>query len=147
MEKDFDGWNEKKKELDQRREKFFFKDGEIWWCSVGLNIGSESCGKGNTFRRPVLVLRKLSATQFIGIPLSTQPKKGSWFTSVVVNGVSQYVLLYQIRMFNVNRFQRRFASLEEVDFIHVKQKLEALLESSDNHQRQSSGSVGNPKSN
>ena len=135
MQKDFDKWNENKKALDVRNEKFLFKTGDIWWCSVGVNIGSESCGKGDTFRRPVLVLRKLSATGFIGIPLSSQPKRGSWFTSVIVNGVTQYMLLYQIRMFNVNRFQRRLATLEKADFLEVKQKLESLLELSDNHRK------------
>ena len=37
--------------------------------------------------------------------------------------------------------------LDEKDFVRVKEKLEALLELSYNHQSRSSGSVGNPKSN
>ncbi|MDR3642346.1 MAG: type II toxin-antitoxin system PemK/MazF family toxin [Candidatus Doudnabacteria bacterium] len=142
MQKDFDNWNEKKKALERRSEKFLFKSGDIWWCSVGINIGSESCGKGVTFRRPVLVVRKLSSVSFIGIPLSTQPKIGSWFSSVLVNGVTQFVLLYQIRMFHVNRFQRRLATLENKDLIEIKQKLETLLEFPNNHRSLNSGSVG-----
>ena len=70
MEKDFDKWNLKKKELENSSEKFFFKTGEIWWCSVGLNVKTESCGKGEDYQRPVLILRKLSQENFIGIPLS-----------------------------------------------------------------------------
>jgi len=87
MQKDFDKWNLQKKQLDIRDDRFFFKEGEVWWCAVGLNIGSESCGKGDTFRRPVLILKKLSSTAFIGIPFSSQPKSGSWFTEVMVNGI------------------------------------------------------------
>jgi mRNA interferase MazF len=40
----------------------YFKNGEIWWCSIGENIGSEMYGKGEFYRRPVLVIRKLLPT-------------------------------------------------------------------------------------
>lgn len=147
MEKDFDQWNERKKELEHKKERIFFKEGEVWWCAVGLNISTESCGKGGTFRRPILVLKKLSAVSCIGIPLSTQKKIGSWFSGITIHGETQYALLHQIRMFSTNRFQRRLATLDSNDLGKVKEKLEALLELSSNHQSRSSGSVGNPKSN
>lgn len=131
--KEYDTWNTTKKALAKREEKFFFKTGDIWWCSVGLNIGTESYGKGGTFRRPVLVIRKLSKTSFIGIPLSTRKKVGTWFCDISIFGKTQYVLLYQIRMFSVNRLQRRLTALDDKDFSRVKQKLEALLELSHNH--------------
>lgn len=128
MKKDFDNWNAKKKKLDDVKEKFLFKTGDIWWCSVGLNIRTESCGKGENYQRPVLVLKKLSGDNFIGIPLSTQKKVGSWFIDITIHGEKRYALLYQIRMFSANRFQRRFATLDDADFERVKEKLEALLE-------------------
>ncbi len=146
MKKDFDQWNIKKKSLEIQEKKFFFKTGDIWWCSVGLNVRSESCGKGEEYQRPVLVLRKLSSDSFIGIPLSTQKKEGSWFCEIDINGEPRYALLYQIRMFHTARFQRRLAALDEGDFNQVKEKLEALLELSNHHQSRSPGSVGNPKS-
>jgi len=147
MKKDFDQWNNKKKQLEQIEEKFLFKTGDIWWCSVGLNVKVESCGKGQDYQRPVLVLKKLSAVSFIGIPLSTQRKTGSWFIDITIHGEKRYALLYQIRMFSTNRFQRRLASLDESDLTRVKEKLESLLELSNHHQSRSPGSVGNPKSN
>ena len=128
MKKDFDSWNEKKKVLDQNSSDYLFHSGEIWWCSVGLNVGAESCGKGITFRRPVLILKKLSRKNFIGIPLSTQKKEGTWFADVTIHGELKYALLYQIRMFSTNRFHRRLATLDAIDFGRVKQKLELLLE-------------------
>lgn len=128
MEKDFDKWNSKKKELEKLSKKFLFKTGDIWWCSVGLNIKAESCGKGEDYQRPVLVLRKLSGENFIGIPLSTKKKEGTWFCEITVHGEKRYTLLYQIRMFSANRFQRRLASLDDTDFKKVKEKLKELLE-------------------
>lgn len=128
MEKDFDKWNKQKKELERNSKKFLFNEGEIWWCSVGLNIANESCGKGEKHQRPVLVLKKLSSNSFIGIPLSTQEKIGSWFVDITVHNEKRFVLLYQIRMFSTNRFQRRLATLDDNDFNKIKEKLGALLE-------------------
>ncbi len=60
MQKDFDKWNEKKKKLDVRviEETLFFKEAEVWWIHIGLNIGFETNGKGEEFTRPVLILKK-----------------------------------------------------------------------------------------
>jgi len=128
MQKDFDTWNKKKKKLEKRSKKFFFHTGEIWWCSIGLNVASESCGKGSDYRRPILVLKKLSGANFIGIPLSTQKKEGTWFIGITVHNEKRYALLYQIRMFSTNRLQRRLATLDDGDFSKIKEKLKTLLE-------------------
>lgn len=128
MKKDFDNWNNQKKLLDNTEQKFLFKQGEVWWCAVGTNVGDESCGKGDVFGRPVLILKKLSGENYIGIPLSTKRKTGTWFVDVNVRGEVVSALLYQIRMFSANRFQRRLTTLDIVDFTRVKEKLEALLE-------------------
>jgi mRNA interferase MazF len=128
MKKDFDTWNSKKKVIEEKQTKYLFKTGDIWWCSVGINVQSESCGKGEEYQRPVLILRKLSANSFIGIPLSTQKKEGSWFADITVHNEVRYALLYQIRMFSTNRFQRRLATLDDNDMAKVKKKLETLLE-------------------
>lgn len=127
MQKDFDKWNNIKKRLENNLIKFFFKEGEIWWMSVGINIANESCGKGEIFRRPVLVLRKLSGSSFVGLPLSSKEKNGSWFIDVLINNQKRYVLLYQIRMFSTNRFESRLATLDDNDFKKVKEKLGQLL--------------------
>lgn len=147
MEKDFDTWNEIKKNIEQSKRNILFTAGEVWWCTVGLNIAEESCGKGETFRRPVVILKKLSRSNFIGIPLSTKKKDGTWFTSISIRKVLQYALLYQVRMLSTHRLQRRLTTLDRVDFIRIKEKLAALLELSYNHQNVNPGSVGNPKSN
>jgi len=128
MEKDFDKWNLKKKQLENSSAKFFFKTGEIWWCSVGLNVKVETCGKGKDYQRPVLILRKLSRESFIGVPLSTKKKEGTWFCEITIHNEKRYALLYQIRMFSSVRFQRRLASLDDADFKRIKEKLKALLE-------------------
>lgn len=128
MQKEFDNWNEQKKQLENAKQEILFKQGEVWWCAVGANIADESCGKGKIFTRPVLVLKKLSGQNYIGIPLSTKRKTGTWFIDIKIQGETVSALLYQIRMFSANRFQRRLTTLDSADFALVKEKLEVLLE-------------------
>lgn len=129
----YDAWSLQKKALSIRSEKFLFKEGEIWWSSIGMNLGSESFGKGETFRRPVLIVKKLSGDSCIAIPLTSQKKIGSWFVDITIHSEKKWVMLYQIRMIHTKRFQRRMASLDEKDFMRVKEKLEELLELSSDH--------------
>jgi hypothetical protein len=53
MEKDFDGWGQRKKKIDSFVRFQHPKEKEIWWCRVGLNIGTEVYGKGKDYMRPV----------------------------------------------------------------------------------------------
>ena len=133
MQKDFDLWNQQKKSLDVSQKQVRFHEAEVWWCSVGMNVGHEVCGKGHEYQRPILVLKKLSRETCIGLPISTQEKRGSWFHEISMHGKPRYVLLHQIRMLSVNRFQRRLTALSVSDFIRIKQQLEALLELSAYH--------------
>jgi hypothetical protein len=41
MQKDFDKWNIKKKQIDAKTARLYFRQGEIWWVNLGLNIGYE----------------------------------------------------------------------------------------------------------
>ena len=85
MNKDFDGWNEKKKRLDSTSIRDIknrqIKEGEIYITNIGVNIGTEiSCQKDNegNFLRPCLVLKVINQNtkrkwgSFVGIPLSTK---------------------------------------------------------------------------
>jgi mRNA interferase MazF len=128
LEQYYDRWNEVKKTLNAQEPPPLFHQGEVWWCSVGLNIGVESYGKGPYFRRPVLIMRKLSRKAFIGIPITTKPKQGTWFSPISIHEQPRVALLYQIRLFSANRLQHRFAALDTKDFRHIQQKLKRLLE-------------------
>lgn len=128
MIKNFDEWNKNKIQIENKQEKYLFKEGDIWWCGVGLNIKSESCGKGDEFRRPVLVLKKLSGDSFIGIPLSTKLKTGSWFFEFEFHTEKINALIYQIKMMHSNRMQRRIGVIEGEKLKQIKEKIKLLLD-------------------
>ncbi len=135
----FDVWNEKKKFLDsvQSYKNIYFNQGDIWWCLLGKNIGTESFGKGEHFRRPILILKKLSNESCIALPLGSKFKEGTWFIEITITEdgkqVKRWVSLYQIRMLHSKRFERKICQIAPEDMIFVKEKLGALLELSINH--------------
>jgi mRNA interferase MazF len=139
MEERFNEWNIKKQKLNNN-DKFksiYFKQGDIWWSSIGQNIGSESYGKGQDFRRPVLILKKLSSELFIGVPLSSKEKNGTWFVPITFQGENRIALIYQIRTLHSKRLTLKMGQLDDTDFNLVKEKLEDLLELSNRHPNKS----------
>ena len=128
MEKDFDKWNELKKEVEYNyNNDFTFHNWEIWWTSIWLNIKSESCGKWEAFRRPVLILKRLSSEMFISIPLTSKKKVWSWFCEYKIDWEINYVMLYQIKMMHRNRLQRKIWKISWDDFNEIKKRLKFLL--------------------
>jgi mRNA interferase MazF len=75
MLKEFDNWNEQKKCLHKIEQLPMFSEREVWWCSLGVNVGDEQDGKGENFTRPVLVLKKFNRNLFVGVPMSTKIKE------------------------------------------------------------------------
>lgn len=75
MEKDFDSWHNLKIQIDSLEHLPTFNEREIWWCSIGMNIGYELYGKNDKFVRPVLILRKHSKFTFFGLPLTSKRKE------------------------------------------------------------------------
>ena len=129
----YNNWNIKKQEIQfSDIEEMYFKEGDIWWCSLGQNIGNESYGKGKNYRRPVLVFRKLSEDLCIALPLTSKKKEGTWFVDISLNSENRCVMLYQIRALNKKRFSIKIGEIDNLDFIRVKEKLESLLEFSKN---------------
>ena len=109
-------WNERKKHLDAKGVLIEFREGKIYWCAYGVNIGIEIDGKNVDCIRPVLVLRKFSKECFWGVPLVTKSKK--WFEKVDARTKKFYyhlgerssnsvslVNLTQLRMFDVKRIR------------------------------------------
>ena len=71
--KDFDSWNEEKKSLENvGHDILAFHEREIWWCSIGINLGDEQDGKNELFERPVLILKKFNNKVAWVLPMSTK---------------------------------------------------------------------------
>ena len=94
---------------------------DIWWASIGENVGSEMNGKSARFSRPVLILKKLAHGFYLIAPTTTQSKQGTWYIKVTLSGIEEYVCLHQIRTIDYRRLSSKLGQLDTDDFAKVKE--------------------------
>ena len=127
--KNFDEWNKTKKKIDEHDvSKLYFNEREIWWTSVGVNVGSETDGKNQLFERPVLVYRKLGSGVFIGIPITSKQKKGPFFTEVKYDRKSGTASVLDMRSFSYKRLIRKMTTLSKEEFKLVAETVRKMLD-------------------
>jgi mRNA interferase MazF len=126
-EKDFDGWNELKKQLSDRKKIPEFKEREVWWCPLGVNLGFEEDGKNKNFERPVLVFRKFNRWLFAGVPLTTKNKNNEFhFRLPCYKNIDSSVILSQARTLSAKRLIRRVRWVEPKVFDEICRKYAEL---------------------
>lgn len=119
-DKEFDRWNDSKKLIDQNRLLVGFHEREIWWCSIGVNIGSEQHSQSKDFSRPVLVVIKFNRTLFLGVPLTTKIKKDEGFRfNFCLNAVDNDALILQMRSFDSKRLIHKIGMLSVPEFQEI----------------------------
>lgn len=84
MFKDFDKWNNLKKIFEKEERKFFAHPREIWWCSLGINLGAEIDGKNDSFERPVLVLSVYNKETMLVLPVTSKEKNDKFHFKIFV---------------------------------------------------------------
>jgi mRNA interferase MazF len=127
--KDFDNWNDLKKSIhNDDKGLTIFQERDVWWCSIGLNIGHEQDGKGDYFNRPVLVIKKFNNRLFWGVPLTTQIKDNKYYYRFTLKGKEQCVMLTHLRLYDAQRLTDRMNRLSENEFNEIKNKLAMYLQ-------------------
>lgn len=128
--KDFDQWNELKKKIDAETIKVmpFPRAGEVWICAMGRNIGYEQNGSGDSFSRPVLVVKKFNNQMFWVVALSSKQKKFDFY----YNFTDPYrqkaaLILAQLKLVSIKRLKRMMYELPRLEFKTIKKKLQDFL--------------------
>ncbi len=127
MEKEFDKWIELKQKLNNRKSAPTFKEREVWWCSIGANIGSEEDGKNQLFNRPILVVRKFNNNLFLAIPLSSKIKENKYYHQIHLQGKEGSVLLSQIRVLESKRLNHKIATITKEQFEQVRERIKGVI--------------------
>ena len=127
--KNFISWFRLKIKIDGSNHKPpFFREGEVWWCSTGENIGGEISGKGPHFRRPVLIVRKLDRFSFVGIPLTSRYKEGTWYFALKVKDRDNFAVLSQVRHTDYRRMDKILCTIPTDELCRIKKAVTDLLE-------------------
>lgn len=128
MHKDFDAWNDKKKDIHVARSNKLYNAREIWWCSLGLNIGFEHDGEGLDYQRPVLILKGLSAKTCLVIPLTSSSNKHPLRVPLgVIDGKEASAILSQMRVVDTKRFLDKVCYLDQVIFEKTRKAAKDFL--------------------
>mgnify|MGYP001587364781 CR=1 FL=1 len=128
MDKDFDKWNNQKKVFEKEERKFFAHPREIWWCSLGVNLGAEIDGKNDSFERPVLVLSVYNKETMFVLPITSKEKndefhyrifvkikniktgeyekKPAWVKLTQSRGISNKRLLRKVDLISIDNFNK-----------------------------------------
>ena len=127
MDKDFDTWNGQKKRVNNRtRIKYHVR--EMWWCWIGLNVGSEQDGSGAEFRRPVLIVKGLSLETCIIVPLTKSTRDHPLRIKVgLVAGEEARAVLSQIKVIDVKRLAQRIGYLDQTIFDSVRKNIQKMF--------------------
>jgi len=127
MKKNFDLWNNRKKEIDETTANFYHER-EIRWCSLGINIGFEQDGTSETYRRPVLIVKGFSRYVCLILPLTTSIKKNPYHISIgMIENQEAFVILSQIRLIDTKRLHDRLAVLDKDKFEKIRKAIKGLI--------------------
>jgi len=128
MHKDFDNWNSLKKHLHDEGINCFYHEREIWWCSLGVNIGFEEDGKGFQAERPVLIVKAFNRQLCWAVPLSTSSKSNPYYMPIgLIDNEPASAMISQMRPIDTKRFINRIGFLDQVTFDSTRQAIKGLL--------------------
>lgn len=127
--KNFDAWNSRKKRVhgSEQPRRFFFRNREVWWCALGLNVGVETDGKSDLFVRPVLIVRRFNEEMFWGVPLTTKSKEGFFVFPVMHAAGQSFAILNQLRNISSKRLVSRIGVIPSEQFVEIRNKLISFL--------------------
>lgn len=127
--KDYKIWTPLKTKINSSNSfPLWFKEKEIWYASLGENIGFEEDGKGTRFTRPVLVLRKFNQKICLIVPLTSKPKHGKFYFSFDgKTGKISTAILNQLRTVDSTRLLYKIGKISAQDFYKIKIEIQKIV--------------------
>ena len=117
---EFENWHKLKQDIHSSKSRIHFRQGEIWFVSIGQNIGYEVFGKGEQFLRPVLVFRKINKSTFLSITLTSKLKEDKYHFVINFKDKENSAMLSQIRTIDAKRLSYKIGSLEKSVFENLE---------------------------
>lgn len=125
----FDDWNLEKKRIQAFEEVTIFpKEGDVYSCALGMNVGSEQNGQGPHFLRPVLVFKKFTNKLFWAIPLTSKEKQLDFCLKLKdYNGQPSVAILAQLRLVSFKRMIGKLYRVSHEEFLEVQDAMIAMI--------------------
>lgn len=105
-----------------------FREGQVWRCKIGENIGVEMDGKGNNYLRPVLIIKRYGDNAFLGAPLTSKTKPNRpFYHPIRVGNRDGLIIISQLRFWDASRLTSLIQQISHKDFLKIKQHLASYL--------------------
>lgn len=128
MQKEFDRWNGKKKKIHDEEQPRRYHERDIWFCSLGVNVGFEQDGTGSNFDRPVVIIKGFSADTCFAVALTGHKREGKYYFPVgKVEDREASAVLSQVRIIDTKRLIRKIGVLNKQSFEELKKALQKVL--------------------
>ena len=129
MHKDFDGWNSRKKQTHDQSEYLpLYRERQVRWCTLGVNVGYEQDGTGEGFSRPVLILKGFSRHVCLVVPLTTSRKSNPYHVPVgMVEGRDAYAVISQLRLIDTRRLYLLIHTVDVGTFDRIRKAVKDML--------------------
>ena len=127
MTKKFISWIFNKIIIDKTYKETPINEHEVYWCSLGENICFEQNGKGEDFRRPILIFKKFNNNMFWGIPMSTKIKDNKYYVKVLLKDIEQSAIISQLRVLDSKRLDQFIGYISREDFTKIKNCIKEIL--------------------
>ncbi len=129
--KDFVDWVTVKRTLNSINVPFPFFEREVWWASLGENIGFELDGKSPDYSRPIIILKVFSENNLFYTPLTTTKccKNRPFFFDVgeIIPGKKSRASLSHTSSMDGRRLLKKIGMLEESTFVTLKEAIQLYI--------------------
>ena len=101
---------------------------DVWWASLGQNIGVEVNGKNNSFERPVLVMKVFNADSLFAVPLTTTERENAHLIKFKdPSGRDTSANISQLRLISSKRLLHKSGQITENDFNLISSRIAGLF--------------------
>ena len=130
QKKDYEHWTPIKMKLNNEpRRPSVFCEGELWWCTIGENVGVEVDGKKQRLSRPVLIIKRHNKLSFFGVPVTSQKANSNQrcFYDIKIEDRVETMILSQARTWDAARLTDKIGVVSESGFRLAKYHLGKYL--------------------
>ncbi len=126
--KNFEDWLKIKEKTENRVRVEAYKY-SVFWCAYGENIGSEVCGKGDNFLRPVIILKKFGDRCVLVAPLTSKNNedKNNINIKIDTEEKEKCVLVSQIRVVDTKRLFDYVGKVSKESRLNLKESFNKII--------------------
>ena len=129
LEEDYNNWNKLKQNINKKNKIIYFREGQIWYINMWINIWYEEDWKKENYSRPVLILKKFSKDTFLWVSTTSIRKKWKFYYNIwEIKWIENFLILSQIRLYSSKRLLSHIWWISIEESKNIKKKISKLIE-------------------